>query len=87
MRLKSEADMVRLNRNKGLKIRKLTLGMKAKIEGIIFRYVSGGAAGILNAMILGDKKNIPKFILDSMVKSGTIHILPWQYTKIPSVAL
>jgi competence protein ComEC len=75
MRLKSEADIVRLNRNKGLKVRELALWMKAKIEGIIFRYVSGGAAGILNAMILGDKKNIPKFILDSMVKSGTIHIL------------
>ena len=87
MRLKSEADIVRLNRNKGLKVRELALWMKAKIEGIIFRYVSGGAAGILNAMILGDKKNIPKFILDSMVKSGTIHISPRLYTKIPSVVL
>ncbi len=75
MHVKSEADVIRLNRDKGFKIKKFALWIKGKIESAIFKYVSEGAAGILEAMILGDKSHIPGFIIDSMVKTGTIHIL------------
>ena len=75
MHVKSEADVIRLNKDKGLKVKKFALWIKSKIESAIFKYVSEGAAGILDAMILGDRNNIPGFIIDSMVKSGTIHIL------------
>jgi competence protein ComEC len=75
MQVSSEADVIRLNNDKGSSIKKFALRIKGKIENILSKYVCTGAAGILNAMILGDKDRIPRFIIDSMVKSGTIHIL------------
>jgi competence protein ComEC len=75
MQVKSAAEVTRLNRDKGSKIKKISLWIKRKIENVIFKYVSHGATGILDAMILGERSHIPGFIIDSMVKSGTIHIL------------
>ncbi len=75
MSLKSETDVIRLNKDQGSRIKKFALWVKSEIENVIFKYVSAGATGILEAMILGDKGKIPGFIIDSMIKSGTIHIL------------
>ncbi len=75
MRVKSAADIVKVDKNKGLKLKAFALLIKAKIQAIIYKYVAKTSAGILEAMILGEKKNIPGFISESMVKAGTIHIL------------
>jgi len=56
-------------------LRRFSLWLKAGIEGIFFRYVSPLPAGILDAMVLGEKRNIPPLIYNSMIKSGTVHIL------------
>jgi len=61
--------------NKGFPLKRLAFWLKSGMEKIIFRRVSGLAAGILDAMILGEKKNIPPLVSSSMVKSGTVHIL------------
>ncbi|MDP3732751.1 MAG: ComEC/Rec2 family competence protein, partial [Candidatus Omnitrophota bacterium] len=45
------------------------------MEGIIFKRVSFVPAGILDAMILGERRNIPVLINNSMMKTGTVHIL------------
>jgi len=45
------------------------------MENIIFKRVSFVPAAILDAMILGEKRNIPALINNSMMKSGTVHIL------------
>ncbi|MDD5155099.1 MAG: ComEC/Rec2 family competence protein [Candidatus Omnitrophica bacterium] len=87
MHVRSETDVTRLDKDKGSKVKRFSLWIKDKIEEVIFRYTSSGTAGILGAMILGDKSNIPGFILDSMVKSGTIHILAGQHTKMPPASL
>lgn len=62
-------------KNKGFPLKRLAFWLKSEMEKIIFRRVSGVAAGILDAMILGEKKNIPPLVNSSMVKSGTVHIL------------
>ena len=64
-----------LNKNYRLTIRKFAFHLKKRIEEIISKRVSLLSAAILDAMLLGEKKNIPLFIIDSMVKTGTIHIL------------
>lgn len=56
-------------------IKIFSLKMKARFEAIIYRYLDKIPAGILDAMVLGEKKNIPGTISDSMIKSGTLHIL------------
>jgi competence protein ComEC len=75
MNVKTEADYIRLNKNSGFMLKRLALWLENKMEGIIFCYTTPGAAGILDAMILGEKKYVPWFVNNAMMKSGTIHIL------------
>jgi hypothetical protein len=83
----SESAVIRLNKNKGLMLKRFALWLKEKMEDIIFQHVSNLPASILDAMVLGERRSIPKLISNSMVKSGTVHILPRLYTKMPSIAL
>ena len=62
-------------KNKGFPLKRFAFWLKTKIEKIIFLRVPGVAAGVLDAMILGEKRNIPPLVNSSMVKSGTVHIL------------
>jgi hypothetical protein len=86
MRVRTDADIVRRNKNNVVMLR-LVLGLKNKMEGVIARRTSIITSGILNAMVLGEKRDVPLFISNAMMKSGTVHILPRLYTKMPSVAL
>lgn len=75
MGIKSKADFIRLNKNRGFPIKRFALRLKNKMEKVVFQYTSCLAAAILDAMVLGEKKNIPWFVNDAMIKTGTIHIL------------
>jgi len=75
MRIKNAADIVRLNKNKGFVLEIFALWLKKKMEGIISKYIPSPAAGVLEAMILGERKNVGGFINNAMIKSGTVHIL------------
>ena len=85
-KVRSPADIILLG-EKGSKIKKLALGIKHAIEAIISRYACPAAAGVLDAMILGEKDNVPRWIMDAMVKSGTIHILVVSGYNVGIVAL
>jgi len=65
---------------------KISLCSLIFLLGIIFKYVSPLPGSILDAMILGERKGIPALIYNSMVKSGTVHILAGQYTKLSAFA-
>lgn len=73
--VKSDLDLAVLNTGKGFFLKRLALGMKQKIEKIFHRYTNPVCASILEAMILGEKKNIPALVAGSMMKTGTMHIL------------
>lgn len=66
---------VRLHKNYGWPVRRFAFYIKGGIEKIIYSKLSPLAGAILDAMVLGEKKNIPAAIYDSMIKSGTVHIL------------
>ncbi len=63
------------SKNKGFPLKRFALWLKSGMEKIIFRRVSWPAAGILDAMILGEKRNILPLVNSSMIRSGTVHIL------------
>jgi competence protein ComEC len=67
--------LVTLHKNQGGKLKRLSYLIKEKIEQSLWQNLSPLAAGILDAMILGNKKKIPSVVYDSMIKSGTVHIL------------
>ncbi|MDD2702539.1 MAG: ComEC/Rec2 family competence protein [Candidatus Omnitrophica bacterium] len=49
--------------------------IKEACERIIFEHMPPGAAGIVDAMVLGEKKHVSPIIYRSMMKTGTVHIL------------
>ncbi len=67
--------------------KELTLLLKQKLEKIFSKYASGVTAGILEAMVLGDKKDIPPQVYSAMIKSGTVHILVVSGFNVGIVAL
>jgi competence protein ComEC len=75
MNVKTGADIIRLDKNRGFVFKRLAVWLEGKMEEILFRYASPLAASILDAMILGGKKQVPWFVKNAMMKSGTIHIL------------
>lgn len=58
-----------------LNIKRITFWLKNSFQNVIYKYLTGIPAGVVDAMVLGDKRNIPQSINNSMIKSGTIHIL------------
>jgi competence protein ComEC len=75
MNIKASGAIARLNENKGNALKRFAFGLKERIESIISRRLSPVPASILEAMVLGEKRNIPPVIYNSMIKSGTVHIL------------
>jgi len=75
MRVNNSASIIRLRKNYGQPLQKLAFYIKKGIEKIIYQRLSPLTASILDAMVLGDKKNIPPAVYDSMSKTGTVHIL------------
>ncbi|MFH1127990.1 MAG: ComEC/Rec2 family competence protein [Candidatus Omnitrophota bacterium] len=73
--VKTDFYALKLNKNRGFGLKIFALRLKEKIEQIIFRYLPTVPAGILDAMVLGEKRNIPPLINISMMQSGTVHIL------------
>ncbi|KPK98889.1 MAG: hypothetical protein AMJ95_02095 [Omnitrophica WOR_2 bacterium SM23_72] len=75
MKVKTEADLIRLHKTRGFMPRRFALWLKGRMEKVLFRHTSSLTQGVLGAVILGDKKRVPRFFHNSMMKSGTLHIL------------
>jgi len=75
MNAKSSSSIIRLNIRRRCFYQDFALVIKSRLEDMISKYLGGLPAGILGAMILGERRNIPDFINNLMVKTGTVHIL------------
>jgi competence protein ComEC len=75
MSIKDQRQIIRQDKFSGPGLIRGCLGLRVYLEQIINRHLPPLPAGILAAMVLGQKRNIPGLINNSMVKSGTVHIL------------
>ncbi len=75
MHLKNNSALIRLNKNKGSLIKRLAFYLKNQIEGVFIKRLSPLTASIVDAMVLGERRHISPIVYDSMIKSGTVHIL------------
>jgi len=75
MHVNTPGSVISLGKNYGQPLRKLAFYIKGGIERIIYQRLSALTASILDAMVLGEKRNIPAVVYDSMTKTGTVHIL------------
>ena len=76
MKVKAPACVYKLpSGGRSFSLKRIAIRIKHIAEAIIFRNVRDLAAGILDAMVLGDKSHIPILIYNAMIKTGTVHIL------------
>ncbi len=59
----------------GDKIFAVSLTIKNRLKGIMARYLSDVEGGLLQALVIGDRYDIPKAINDLFVQTGTSHVL------------
>ncbi|MDI6759066.1 MAG: ComEC/Rec2 family competence protein [Candidatus Omnitrophota bacterium] len=65
----------RLERNAANLIKLLILKLRLKIKKLIGKNLSSFSGSVLNAIILGDRQGMPFYVRDSLLKSGTVHII------------
>ncbi len=68
-------QIIRQPGNSGGKLISNSFWLRAKMQEVISRNLTDLPAGILSAMVLGQKGNVPWLINNSMIRSGTVHIL------------
>lgn len=64
-----------LDKNAGNPLKSFAFRIRQKMRDVIVKNLSPFSAGILNAIILGERQNLPVYVRDLLAKSGTIHII------------
>jgi len=75
MPIKNKRQIIRQEKISGARLIRSCFGLRVYLEQVISQYLSPVPSSILAAMVLGQKRSIPWLVNDSMVKSGTVHIL------------
>lgn len=73
--LKKDNLIKQLDNNVGNPIKSLALKIKQKLKQVIVTNVSFFSATVLNAIILGERQNLPAYLRGVLVKTGTVHII------------
>jgi len=73
--VKKDADIRVLGQNHGNSFRALSLKLRDKFKGVLSESLSKNEAGIMRAVLLGDRSGIPKPVRTLFVQTGTAHIL------------
>jgi competence protein ComEC len=64
-----------LDKNVGNPLKSFAFRIRHKMKDAIVKNLSPFSAGILNAVILGERQNLPAYVRNVLVKSGTVHII------------
>jgi len=75
MPIKDQRQVIRQENSRGRGLIRGCFWLRVYLEQMISRYLPPLPASILAAMVLGQKRNLPWLVNNSMVKSGTVHIL------------
>jgi competence protein ComEC len=73
--LKRSASIKYLGRGQVNPIKAFAFSLKRKLENMISANISPQMAGILKAMLLGQRKEVPPQINELFMRTGTVHIL------------
>ena len=75
MQVNDRRQFIRRGGFGGIKLVRSCFRFRFHLEQVINRHLPALAASILSAMVLGQKRNLPWLVNNSMIKSGTVHIL------------
>jgi len=73
--VKKDSNVLVLEHNIGSRIKSLSLKLRDKLSNILSEHLSHNEAGIMKAILLGDRSAISKPVRDLFVQTGTAHIL------------
>ena len=73
--IKKDAEITVLERNKGNAFKAFSLRLRNNLKNVLSRHLSKNEAGIMRAILLGDRTGIPRSIRLLFVQTGTAHIL------------
>ena len=73
--VKKDSIVKELGKNAGNPLLSFSFRIKHRLREVIVKNLSRFSAGILNAIILGERQNLPAYVRDVLVKSGTVHII------------
>ena len=73
--VKKDRTVKLLGKNAGNPLKSFAFRIKHRMREVITRNLSPFSAGILNALILGDRQNLPAYLMDVLVNLGTVHII------------
>lgn len=75
MHIQDPRQIIKQSGFKGSKFISSSFWLRSKMERVIRSNLLDLPASILSAMVLGQKRGVPWLVNDTMVKSGTVHIL------------
>jgi len=73
--VKKDRKVVLLAKNAGNPLKSFAFKIKHRMREALARNLSPFSAGILNALILGDRQDLPAYLMDIFVNLGTVHII------------
>ena len=73
--VKKGSIVKQLDENVGNPVKSFVFQMRHKMKNVIVKNLSSFSAGILNAIILGERQDLPAYVRDILVYSGTVHII------------
>ncbi|MFH1655770.1 MAG: ComEC/Rec2 family competence protein [Candidatus Omnitrophota bacterium] len=73
--VKNTSPVEIIDKRSGNPIKKFSFRIRNKLRKQINNYFPSLESGLLRAMILGERQDIPKFIREIFIQTGTIHIL------------
>ena len=73
--VKKDSMVKQSGRNIGNPIKSFAFRIKHRMREVIIKNLSPFSAGILNAIILGERQNLSAHTRDVLVESGTVHII------------
>jgi len=73
--VRKDSLIKRLDENISNPIRIFAFKIKKKMRRVIVSNLSTFSAGVLNAVILGERQNLPDYVRDVFARTGTAHII------------
>lgn len=73
--VKKDSPMTVVAKGKGNYFRSVSLILRNKLKAILHQALSKNESGIMQAVLLGDRSQIPKHVRTLFVQTGTAHIL------------
>jgi competence protein ComEC len=71
----NQQQVFKIDSNKGISLKAFALEFRAKQVAKFNKYLSPSTYGIASTLILGDRADLGKDIIDTFTKTGTMHVL------------